>query len=239
MRLVEMRSLPALDVARTLSKEFAAVFTDDMVSGRLRRIKQQIEAIPEADEPLAVEAVGPAFVGPRIAFWDLETTYSTQPRLLTGAVADAWGDVELFDLRQYPGTTWTDDRALAVAIRDRLETYPIICGWYSKHFDVPVLNGRLAFHGERPLRAQMHIDLHAYSGGGFVKIGRRSLESVSKFFSSPHAKTPLDPQTWDRADHGSVEDYDLICTHNIADVLVTRDVYAHLEPHIRLIHRAG
>lgn len=239
-RLNSMDGLPAAQVAKRLTDETGIPITEDMCRGRRKRLKNRP---PEPNQPtVSIPAVcyRSAYVGPHIAYWDLETTFSTQPRILTGAICDGWGEVELFDLRKYPGDGgWTDDRRLAVAIRDRLETFPIICGWYSKHFDVPVLNGRLAFHGERPLRAQMHIDLHAYSGGQFLRIGKRSLDSVSKFFSSPHSKTPLDPQTWDRADHGSEEDYDLICEHNVADVLVTRDVYAHLEPHIRLIHRAG
>ena len=72
-----------------------------------------------------------------------------------------------------------------------------------------------------------------------MRIGSRALDSVSKFFDSPHRKTPLSPLIWDRADHGSEEDMDLIIEHNIADVFVTRDVYAHLKPHVRNLHRAG
>jgi hypothetical protein len=41
------------------------------------------------------------------------------------------------------------------------------------------------------------------------------------------------------ADHGDMAAYNLIREHNVADVLVTRDVFAHLEPFIRTIHRGG
>lgn len=179
------------------------------------------------------------YVGPTIAFFDIETTFSTQPRMLTAALVDGHGDARLFDLLQHPGSDWLDDRALAVAVRDALESYTIVAGWNSKLFDVPVINGRLAYHGERPLRLQMHVDLMYYASGQFMRIGRRSLDSVSTFFHSPNRKTPLNPAIWDKADHGDMEAYDLIREHNLADVAVTRDVWAHLSPHIRTIHRAG
>lgn len=180
------------------------------------------------------------YVGPMICYWDLETTYSTQPRLLSGAGVDGLGNLTVFDLREYGGLeNWIDDHAIAVAIRDYLETFPIIAGWNSKLFDVPVLNGRLRRWRERPLAAQMHVDLMYYATGQFMRIGRKSLESVSKFFESPNSKTPLSPHLWDLADHGDMAAYDLIIEHNIADVRVTRDQWQNLSPFIRQMHRAG
>lgn len=192
----------------------------------------------ENAEPIMVPgALG--YVGPSIAFYDFETTFSTQPRMLTAAIADGFGEIEEFTLDMYPGKDWLDDRLLCIAIRDRLEKFNIICGWNSKLFDIPVLNGRLAYHHERPCVAQMHIDLMYYATGSFMRIGRKSLESVSTFFSSPNRKTPLSPHIWDLADHGDAAAYQTIREHNVADVKVTRDVFAHLIPFIRTIHRAG
>jgi uncharacterized protein YprB with RNaseH-like and TPR domain len=202
-----------------------------------RRARMEAEA-PEVPRQV-VPAAGVDYVGPKIAFWDLETTFSTQPRILTGAIADGFGQVTSFTLDTHPGEDWLDDSQLAVAIRDALEGYDIIVGWNSKLFDVPVLNGRLRYHALRPLQAQMHVDLMYYAGGQFMRIGSKSLKSVSEFFDSPNRKTPLSPALWDRADHGDREAYETIIEHNIADVLVTRDVWPHLQPMIRTIHRAG
>jgi hypothetical protein len=33
--------------------------------------------------------------------------------------------------------------------------------------------------------------------------------------------------------------YDLILEHNLADVLVTRDVFVHARPQVRQLHRGG
>lgn len=203
--------------------------------------RRRVQKHADDPEPTLVSVpAGGSYVGPSIAFWDLETTYSSQPRLLSGAAVDGFGTLEVWDQRRIAGREdWLNDAEIAVQIRDYLERFDVICGWNSKLFDVPVLNGRLARWGERPLRAQMHLDLMYYAGGQFMRIGSKALASVSQFFDSPHRKTPLSPLIWDRADHGSEEDMDLIVEHNIADVYVTRDVYPHLRQHVRTIHRAG
>lgn len=214
----------------------------------------------EANETPVQTSVGAAngYVGPTMGFFDFETTYSSQPRLLSAAVADGFGNVTAFVLHGEDGESvleceagcshlvtthnlrngeWINDKLMSIVVRDMLEDYTILAGWNSKLFDVPVLNGRLAYHGERPIRVQMHKDLMYLASGQFMRIGRRSLASVSEFFSSPHRKTPLSPGLWDRADHGDMESYAKIVEHNVADVLVTRDVFAHLEPHVTVIHR--
>lgn len=242
-RLLALGNVPAAAAAATLSAESGLTITEDAARNRRRRLvrNEQNEAKAASsgvDGRVPVPAAS-GYIGPTIAFWDLETTFSTQPRLLSGAIADGFGEVHEYNLYNFPGETWIDDRPLAIAIRDAIEQYSIIAGWNSKLFDIPVLNGRLAYWGERPARPHMHVDLMYYASGSFMRIGRRSLESVSKYFSSPNQKTPLSPMLWDRADHGDADAYRLILEHNRADALVTRDVYAHLAPHIRNIHRGG
>lgn len=203
-----------------------------------------------------------AYAGPLVAFWDLETTYSSQPRLLSAAIADGFGQVEVFHLKDSEtrtvtrecegcgifhtikfvgclGDEWIDDMPLALAARDALDKAHILVGWNSILFDEPVLNGRLMLHLERTLDPLTHKDLMYEFSGRKARLGRRSLENISTVFSSPHRKTPLNPQIWDRADHGDADAYDLIIEHNIADVLVTRDVFAHARPRIRKYIRGG
>lgn len=208
-------------------------------------------------EPIQVRPAE-GYIGPTMWFFDFETTFSTQPRMLSAAYADGFGNVTSFTLKGESGEStleceagcshrvttivaagkaWIDDHLLAVRVRDALEIPTSIAGWNSRLFDIPVLNGRLAFHRERPIRVQTHKDMMWLASGQFMKIGKRSLASVSEFFSSPHQKTPLSPSLWDRADHGDDEAYALIVEHNVADVLITRDVFAHLEPHVVNLHR--
>jgi hypothetical protein len=201
------------------------------------------------------------YVGPSIGFFDLETTYSSQPRLLTGAVADGFGNVTLLHLRNNDrwqraiecicgvwhqvtevgcaGSEWIDDSLLASELTKLFATFNILVGWNSKLFDEPVLNGRNMVHRLPTLDPQTHLDLMYQFSGNKARLGRRSLENISTVFESPHRKTPLNVKLWDRADHGDTTAYSLIEQHNIADVLVTRDVYWHARPRIRKYIRGG
>lgn len=243
-RLSALGDVSPAEAASLLSAEFNATISPDAVSSRRRRRKLAAD-LPKP-EPLAVPA-SPDYIGPTIAFWDLETTFGSGNRILCGSIADAFGKVETWDTRDL---AWladdcticpagSCDAVVSEAIRNALEGYTIIAGWNSRLYDQPVLNARLARHGLRPVNPQMHVDLMYYASGQFMRIGRRSLQHVSEVFRSPHSKTPLDEVIWDRADHGDTEAYDLIVEHNVADVLVTRDVYAHLQPFIRNMHRGG
>lgn len=190
------------------------------------------EATPPAPELVTLQdAVD--HIGFNIAYWDLETTFSTQPIVLAGAIADNFGRVTSFA----KGNDITDDRELVKNIRDALNEYDIWVTWNGRLFDVPVLNGRLIFHGLEPLRTKMHIDLMWKASGGSVRIGRRSLQSASEYFNVSHRKTPLSVRVWDKAMAGSAEAYALIVEHNDADVLVTRDMFAVLKPQINTVQR--
>jgi uncharacterized protein YprB with RNaseH-like and TPR domain len=188
-------------------------------------------AAPALDLVTLAESV--SHVGFRIGWWDLETTFSTQPIVLYGAIADNFGRIESFS----KGKDITDDKELVKSIRDALVNYDIWVTWNGKLFDVPVLNGRLIFHGLEPLPPKMHIDLMYKATGSSVRIGRRSLQSVSEYFDVPNRKTPLSVRIWDRAMAGDESAYSLIAEHCDADVLVTRDVFNVLKPQIGTIQR--
>ena len=179
------------------------------------------------------EALTHTFVGFTMAFWDLETTFSTQPIVLFGASADQFGRVTAFE----KGDDITNDKELVRSIRDHLNDQDIWVTWNGKLFDVPVLNGRLIFHGLEPLRNKMHIDLMYKATGSSVRIGRRSLLSVSEYFGVANRKTPLTVSIWDAAMAGKPGAYELIAEHGSADVLVTRDVFNVLKPQIGNVQR--
>lgn len=188
-------------------------------------------------QPANVVARQPSdqYVGLSIGYFDIETTFSTQPIMLYGAIADAFGNVRQFRR----GDDITDDRALVNEYARALEEYDILVSWNGKLFDCPVLGGRLAFWGDKELNLKMHIDLMYYATGQFARIGRKSLQSVSEYFEVHNSKTPLKVRQWDGAMSGKSEDYEKIATHCDADVLVLRDVFPVLKRFIRTIHRAG
>jgi len=153
--------------------------------------------------------------------------------MLYGAIADVFGNVQQFR----KGRDITNDRELVDAYARALEQYDILVSWNGKLFDIPVLGGRLAFHNLRRVDPNMHIDLMYYASGQFMRIGRRSLQSVSEYFDTGNKKTPLSVRIWDKAMSGSDEDYDTIAEHCDADVLVLRDVFSTLKQHVRNVHR--
>lgn len=185
-------------------------------------------------EPVTEEFIA-NFIGFNVGFFDIETTFSTQPLVLYAAIADQFGRIEQFR----KGPVITDDEALVAAYCKRLEEYDILVGWNSALFDIAVLRGRNLFHGQLPLDPHMAIDLMYKASGGAAKIGRRSLDSVSKYFDVDNKKTPLNVRTWDQAMSGDEEAYEKIVEHCDADVLVTRDVFGVLKRGIRNIHRAS
>lgn len=206
-----------------------------------RRKKLRTASPPVKDEVgLSVPAAGDGFVGIRTIWWDLETTGLTaiMGRILCCSFADSWGNVKTFRYEDYPGESLIDDGPLCVAIRDELEKAGHWCTWNGKRYDVPLLNARLLKAGERPLRKDvLHTDLMYYSRGQFVRIGSSKLANVSEFVQSPNRKTPLEWTTWQLAATGDRDAMDLVVEHAEADVLVTRDVFAVLSPHLTVIHR--
>lgn len=193
-------------------------------------------------EPIEVSSAEGEYVGLHVGWWDLETTFSNQPRILCGSVADAWGNVTTWRGDEIVGKDAVDDGPLANEIARALEKFDVIFGWNSVMFDESVLQGRLMYANSKGydyprFRPQMHKDLMYLASGRSARIGRRSLASVSEFFSSPNRKTPLSVRTWDLAVSGDKAAFDLIVEHNVADVLVTRDVFRYLKPSITVLHR--
>lgn len=194
---------------------------------RRRRI-----VLPDSPRPL-VRPTGLDYIGLSIGYFDIETTFSTQPIILYAAIADGFGHVQQFR----KGEDITDDKALVDAYAQALSRYDVLVSWNGKLFDVPIIQSRLAYHGLPRLDLNMHVDLMYYATGQFNRLGRRSLQNVSEYFEVSNQKTPLRVRQWDGAMAGKAEEYEKIVEHCDADVLVLRDVFQHLKRHVRQIHR--
>ena len=180
----------------------------------------------------------------KVLFYDTESSdlAASWGRILCASFLALDGDPYTFrgDARKFRGQTKIDDRKLVVAIRDELESADIIVGWNSILHDVPLLNARLALAGERSLRVgekygTSHLDMMWYSGGGSMKIGGRKLDTIAKYFNSPHQKTALDGATWQLAATGDKKAMDEVAEHCVYDVLVLRDLWPHLAPMVKKI----
>jgi len=198
---------------------------------RFRRARlMQAPEPTSAVAPAALQSGAPdTYVGPKVLYLDIETTFSSQPRILYAATADGWGRITQFRREDYPGNNYLlDDSDLVDAYARHLESADIWYSWNGKMFDIPVINARLAFHGRPMLQSRMHSDLMWYASQNVMRLGRRSLDSVSRYFGTAAKKTPLDVVTWDRAVTGEVEAYEEIIEHCDADVEVLRQTFQHL-----------
>lgn len=141
------------------------------------------------------------------------------------------------DDKKYTGRSRIDDNKLAVAIRDELEKYNMIIGWNSKLFDAPLLNARLAKVNARPLRAQFHLDLMYYAGGGSMRIGSKKLVNVQKFFGLTESKTDITWDNWNLAAGGDKAALDEVVHHCEQDVKVLAEAYWRMLPAVANLHR--
>lgn len=209
--------------------------TSDAVQKRLRRLDEQAAAEENSvtdllDAGLAIPSnPTDTFVGFDIGYWDLETTalVGWKGRLLSAAFADAWGRVESRVFTDFDLATPFDDLPLALWTRDKIESFDILAGWNDKGFDASFLRARLMEKGERVPRFPMRVDLMWRYGQFSVRIGSKKLANVSKFLKVANEKTEIDWPTWEAAAFGDADALAYVREHNEADVLVTRDVFAH------------
>lgn len=179
----------------------------------------------------------------KIAFFDIETTdlKALMGRVLSCTILPLDSDdytVIRGDEKPYRGKSKIDDSKVVQGIKEELDKYNMVVGWNSKMFDIPFINARLAKHGLAPVTPQFHLDLMWYAKGSSMRIGSARLDNVQKFLAPDgNAKTPISWEKWQLASTFDKEAMDEVIEHNVADVFVTRDMYHHLLPYVRNIHR--
>lgn len=141
------------------------------------------------------------------------------------------------DKKPWTGKNLLDDARLAVAIRDELERFDLIVAHNQRQFDIPYLNARLAKVGERPLQTHFVLDTLYFVGGGAMRIGSRKLDNVAKYFKLPEQKTAIEWEDWQLAATGDKKAMGEVVRHNVADVLVLRDLYPIVLPYVKNLHR--
>lgn len=147
------------------------------------------------------------------------------------------GDVVTYRIDDYKGyaTKKWDDRQLCNDIRDELETADIIVGWNSRRFDVPYLNGRLMYWGDRTMNKIKHIDL-MYQARYKLKMHSSRLAAVQSFLGLPDEKSEMKPQMWMRAVTGEKKSMDYIVDHCIRDVMVLDEAFDKLKHFVNVVY---
>lgn len=120
-----------------------------------------------------------------------------------------------------------------------LEDVDIIIAHNGLKFDLPFLRTRAVVHGLPPVNFQKIIDPVQLARQHF-RFQSNSLNSISHVIGTQTEKTPLRPETWQRATlNGDASAMEEIVTHCIADVDVLEEVCWKLRGYVKQIDRAG
>jgi DNA polymerase elongation subunit (family B) len=167
----------------------------------------------------------------KIAYWDIECWDLAAPfgPLLCASVLLLPED-RMITFRQdkyvrgKKAQDMLDDRQLCCDLRDLLEEQHITSGWYSKGFDISHLNSRLAIHGERLLKAHLHLDaIWFFKGWRGIKLGSAKMKTVAKELGLKQ-KPDVGSDIWMAARVGNRKAMDEVADRCEADVEITRQI---------------
>lgn len=130
-----------------------------------------------------------------------------------------------------------DDKEICIALRDELEKANIVISYYGLGFDIPYLNTRLLFWGERTLRKHLHIDCYRLVKKNF-RVTRRSLANITAHFQIK-GKNHIPMIGWKKAEIlGDEKSLAYVVDHNIKDCIILEELFYRLCPLIQAISLA-
>ena len=137
----------------------------------------------------------------------------------------------------WKGRNGSDDKELVKKIKDELEKYDLIVGYYHLNFDMKMLNSRLRHWGFKKVQRKLHVDVYRLVRKTFNTHSRR-LAAICDFLHVK-GKTPLDPEVWIRA----ALDNDKYATakiveHNKWDVIILEEVFDKVKDDITSVSMA-
>lgn len=230
--------------AAEMSAQVGIAVTEDMARNRHRRIVNDIETAKTTPEPEGIPIPAQpegSHVGFDIAFFDIESDGLSGwgHQMTCASIVDNFGKVTNASKFDFEQASILDDHGLVVWLRDELEKYDILVAWYGTMFDIPFLNAKLIEYGERPMRDMMLIDPCFKTRGGRygVKVGSSKLKNVARWLNTPNQKPEVEWMTFKLASMGDDEALAEVMDRCDADVLVMRDIFQHIKPMIRSVHR--
>lgn len=87
------------------------------------------------------------------------------------------------------------DRGILADVRNELHKYALWCGYFSKGFDVPMIQSRLLVNNLKPLEKRHHLDLYFILKYRLL-TGRRSQAHLLEWLNAKQRKMTLSPDLW-------------------------------------------
>ena len=231
--------------AASLSAQTGQPVTEDMVRNRYRRATNDIitaKTTPQYESAIPVPAVPEGdYAGFDMAFFDIETPglNAWGGELTVVGIVDQFGRATVRDRFEFPQRSVLDDRGLLEWTRDELEKYDILVGWYGTMFDLPFINAKLVEHGMTVMRDKMFLDPCFKTRGGRygLKVGSSKLKNVAKWLNTANQKPEVEWTTFRLASFGDPDAVAELRDRCEADCRAMRDIFQHIKPMIRTIHR--
>lgn len=181
----------------------------------------------------------------RVAVLDIETSgLNAGFGVVLCAVVKLYGPDERRVFRADEYEPWkqgrrADDGPLLRDILSCMEDADILIAHNGLKFDLPFLRTRAVVHGLPPVNFQKIIDPVQLARQHF-RFPSNSLNSISHVIGTQAEKTPLRPETWQRATmNGDKDAMNEIVAHCIADVDVLEEICWKLRGYVRTIDKAG
>ena len=231
--------------AADLSAQTGHPITEDMIRNRYRRVTNDIataKTTPRYESDILVPPVPEGdYAGFDMAFFDIETAglNAWGSEMTAACIVDQFGHATIRDRFEFPQESVLDDAGLLEWLRDELEKYDILIGWYGTMFDLPYINAKLVEHGMTVMRDKMFLDPCFKTRGGRygLKVGSSKLKNVAKWLNTPHQKPEVEWNTFRKASFGDPESVAIVRDRCESDCRAMRDIFQHIKQVIRAIHR--
>jgi uncharacterized protein YprB with RNaseH-like and TPR domain len=128
-----------------------------------------------------------------------------------------------------------DERVVRQAKKE-LESFNCICGYYSKGFDIPMLNTRLLKWGHPPIEKRPHLDLY-YGLKANLLTSRRSQGHLLAWLGTPEQKMGVSASVWADLPFKLKEDLPVLVDRCESDVAGLEALYKKTRHLIREIKR--
>ena len=163
-------------------------------------------------------------LGITIGYFDLETTklIADMGVVLIGSIL-SYPSMKMTTYRidEYERDHLLDDGPIVKDIRDKLLNHHLLCGFFSKGFDIPFLNARLVQNGLDKVPNHLHWDpIYQYKGWHGLKIGSSSMKNVAEFLGLDEQKMAVPKDIWKRAGACDPEALDVLVDRCESDVRV-------------------
>jgi hypothetical protein len=126
-----------------------------------------------------------------------------------------------------------DDKQLVKEFSEVYNSADIVSGHFAMYYDIPMIQTKLLKHRLPPLDTRIPLVDTWWVARKTLKLHNNRLATLSAYLGCKNAKTPLTPDDWIQAAHGSKKSLKYIVEHCRADVLVLEECYLKLRPFMK------